>query len=141
MNLIKILMVSMLGICAIVDFKWKKINIIILVPFFFAGILCNIKYALLSPFCVLAGMGIGIIVIAIGFITKGKIGSGDGAILIVTGLFLGFYDNLMLFLMATFLVAVIGAVLLLFKRVDKNYEIPFIPILFVTFIGDLIIWS
>jgi len=141
MTLIKILIASMLGICAIVDFKWKKINILLLIPFFIAGILCNMKYQLLSPTCVFAGMGIGIVVLAIGFVTRGRIGSGDGAILIVTGLFLGFYDNLLLLLIATFLAAVIGAILLLFKRVNKNYEIPFIPFLFVTFIGDLMIWS
>lgn len=141
MVLIKILVASMLGITGIIDFKTKKVNLLMIVPFFILGIICNLKYGVLSPTSIVGGMGIGVILIGIGIITGGKIGSGDGFVLIATGLFLGFYDNLFLVLTATFLVAVSGSILLLIKRVDKNYEIPFIPFLFISFLGDLILWS
>lgn len=141
MNLVKILVASLLGFAGIVDLKWKKVNLLFLIPYIIAGILCNLKYQLLAPISIVGGMVIGIVMIGIGMITKGKIGIGDGIILIVTGLFLGFFDNLFLLLSATFLAAMIGALLLLIKGVNKNYEIPFIPFLFIAFIGDLILWS
>lgn len=141
MQVIKILVASMLGITGMIDIKWKKINILIVVPFVIAAIICNMKYDLLTLTSILGGMAIGLVMIGIGIITRGKIGIGDGVILMVTGLFLGFFDNLFLLLSATFLSAMIGAVLLLIKGVDKNYELPFIPFLFLSFLGDLILWS
>jgi len=141
MDVIKILVASMLGISGIIDFKWKKINILLFIPFFLLGIFCNVKYGVISPVSIVAGMGIGILVIGVGMVTQGKIGSGDGVVLIMTGLYLVFYDNLFLLLTATILASVLGALLLLTKRVDKNYEIPFIPFLFLSFLGDLVIWS
>lgn len=141
MNTIKILVLCMLGIAGIVDLKWKKINILLIIPFLIAGIICNLKFKFLSFPVILGGMAIGLIMFLVGAITQGKIGYGDGLILIVTGLYLGFFDNLFLLLSATFLAAIIGVLLLLIKRVNKNYEIPFIPFLFLAFLGDLILWS
>lgn len=141
MDTIKILVVSLLGIAGIMDIKWKKVNLLVFIPFIVAGILCNLIYKVISPASILGGMAIGILILIISFVTRGKIGSGDGAILIVTGLFLGFFDNLFMLLSAAFLVAIVGAVFLLIKGVNKNYEIPFIPFLFISFIGDLILWS
>jgi leader peptidase (prepilin peptidase)/N-methyltransferase len=141
MILIKVLVASMLGISGIIDLKWKKINILLIIPFLVAGIVCNLMYDLLSLASIMGGIGIGIVIIGIGVISRGKIGCGDGVILIATGLFLGFFDNLLLLLSATFLAAILGAILLLIKGVNKNYELPFIPFLFVSFLGDLILWS
>ncbi|MFA9376867.1 MAG: prepilin peptidase [Lachnotalea sp.] len=141
MNIIKILVASMLGIAGLVDLKWKKINIMLIMPYLLAGIICNIKYEVLSLVSIMGGIVIGIIVIGIGVITHGKIGCADGIILIATGLFLGFFDNLMLLMTASFLASIIGAVLLLIKGVNKNYELPFIPFLFISFLGDLLLWS
>lgn len=141
MDIIKILVAGMLGINGIIDIKFKKINLYLLVPFLIGGILCNIFYNILSFKSLLGGVGIGVGMLIISFVTRGKIGSGDGAILIVTGIYLGFFDNLFLLLMATFLSSITGAVILLIKGVNKNYEIPFIPFLFVSFVGGLLLWS
>jgi leader peptidase (prepilin peptidase)/N-methyltransferase len=141
MNTIKILVISMLGIAGIADLKWKKINIILIIPFLIAGIICNLQFKLLSLTAILGGMAIGIMILLVGAVTQGKIGYGDGIILTVTGLYLGFFDNLFLLLSATFLAAIIGVVLFFIKGVNKNYEMPFIPFVFLAFLGDFVLWS
>jgi leader peptidase (prepilin peptidase)/N-methyltransferase len=82
-------------------------------------------------------VAIGVSVLIISLVTKGKIGSGDGVVLMITGMCLGFFDNLFLLLTAAFLSAIVGIFLLLIKKVNRNYEIPFIPFLFVSFVGGL----
>lgn len=141
MEIIKILVACMLGIAGVMDMKYKKVNLLLLIPFVVAGILCHLFYNMISPASIVSGMAIGIVILFISYVTRGKIGSGDGVIVIVTGLYLGFYDNLFMLLTATFLAAIVGAILLLLKGVNKNYAIPFIPFLFISFIGDLILWS
>lgn len=140
MVVIKILVLTMLSIMSIMDLKSKRINLYFLIPFLVSGVICNLSYQLVPLTSLIGGVGIGIVLLMISFVTKGKIGSGDGIILMVTGLFLGFYDNLLLLLSATFLSAIVGAFILLKKGMNKKYEIPFIPFLLLSFAGGLIIW-
>lgn len=123
------------------DLKWKRINLYILIPFLVSGIICNLSYQLFPIASLLGGVAIGVVLLMISFVTRGKIGSGDGVVLMVTGLFLGFYDNLLLLLSATFLSALVGAFILFIKGMNKNYEIPFIPFLLLSFIGGLMLWN
>jgi leader peptidase (prepilin peptidase)/N-methyltransferase len=141
MVVIQILVAGMLGINGLTDVLWKKINLLLVAPFFLAGIVCSIVYHMVSPISILAGMGIGMVMLAVSVMTRGKIGIGDGILVITTGLFLGFFDNLFLLLTAAFLAAVVGTGLLFTKRVRKNDEIPFVPFLFIAFVGDLLLWK
>lgn len=141
MEVVKILVIAMLSITSIMDLRCKKINLFLLIPFLMSGIICNLYYQLLPITSLVGGVGIGIVLLIISFVTRGKIGSGDGVILMVTGIFLGFYDNLLLLLSATFLSAIVGAFILCIKGMNKNYEIPFIPFLLISFAGGLLIWN
>lgn len=139
MEAIKILVIGMLSIMSIMDLKWKRINLYLLIPFLVCGVICNLFYQLLPLASLIGGVAIGIVLLVVSFVTKGKIGSGDGIVLMITGLYLGFYDNLLLLLSATFLSAVVGAFILFIKGMNKNYEIPFIPFLLLSFAGGLLI--
>lgn len=141
MNLNEILVTGLLLIAGIIDIKYKKVNILLLFLFIIIGIISDLYYQKLSLMSILGGITIGAAIVVIAMITQGRIGKGDGMVLIVTGLFLGFFDNLFLLFSAAFLAAILGAILLIMKRVNKNYEMPFIPFLFIAWIGDLILWS
>lgn len=137
MEIIKVLVVALLGFASIMDLKWKKINLIFLLPFVIAGLICSVLYKVVPITYMIGGVAIGVSVLIISLVTKGKIGSGDGVVLMITGMCLGFFDNLFLLLTAAFLSAIVGIFLLLIKKVNRNYEIPFIPFLFVSFVGGL----
>ncbi|WP_099467360.1 prepilin peptidase [Konateibacter massiliensis] len=141
MDTIKILVASMLGIAGIMDLVYKRINVLLLFPFIVAGVACNFIYKPLSLLSILGGMTIGLAALLVCFVTREKIGKGDGIVLVVTGLFLGFFDNLFLLMSAAFLAAGVGILLLIGKLVGRNYELPFIPFLFLAFLGGLMVWS
>jgi leader peptidase (prepilin peptidase)/N-methyltransferase len=93
------------------------------------------------PFCEkvvlmsrVGGLIVGLVVIMISKITAGKIGMGDGILLCVTGIGLGFWANMELFGIALSLAAVLSIILLMLHIVDRKKSIPFIPFLFAGYL-------
>lgn len=77
----------------------------------------------------LFGAMTGGVVLLIAFVTKNKIGCGDGLLLIATGALLGLKVNLFMFLFGLFLASLKGIWLLLSGKGNKNTDMPFIPFL------------
>lgn len=119
---------------AIQDLFTKKIKV-------WMVILCALFVCICIPFCKtqslldrISGIILGIGVVLLSRITKGKIGFGDGLVLCVTGLGLGFWGNLELFALALAIAAAFSIVLLIFRRVSRKHSIPFIPFLFISYL-------
>lgn len=110
------------------DFRRKSISVYGLAVFLAAALLARI-FLIGDIAAGLAGGGIGICVCALGKISRGQIGFGDGLLLTATGLLLGFWMNMELFLTGLFLCALfsMGAIVLLHK--GKSFRIPFVPFL------------
>lgn len=130
-NIIKLIIAAMLLYCGIQDTLKKKISLWVLIT---AAVLTGICI----PFCSIAsvpdrigGTVIGITVIIISIATVGKIGMGDGLLLCITGLGLGFWANLELFAIALFLAALVSIFLLIARLADRKKSIPFVPFLLI----------
>jgi leader peptidase (prepilin peptidase)/N-methyltransferase len=132
--LIKIILSAILLFCGVQDLLKKKI-------FLWMIILGTLLTGICIPFCHsislwnrFGGIMIGIIVIVISLATAGKIGMGDGYLLCVTGMGLGFWGNLELFAIALLLASVVSIFLLIFRMADRKKSIPFIPFLLVGYV-------
>ncbi len=82
---------------------------------------------------VIKSWGPGILMLAVGKLS-GKIGSGDGSVLLVTGSILGSVKITKVFAGSLLLAAVTAAALLMLRKVRKNDKIPFMPFLTVSVI-------
>lgn len=82
----------------------------------------------------MGGMAVGACVILLSFITGGKIGTGDGIILCITGLGLGLWGNMELFCLALFLAAGLSIILLALRKANRKMGIPFIPFIFAGYL-------
>ena len=72
----------------------------------------------------------GISLLLVGKLSGWAVGSADGIIVLVLGIYLGFWQVLSV-LSGAFLTAVMAAgFLLAVKKKDRKYEIPFIPFVF-----------
>jgi len=81
----------------------------------------------------------GVIVFLFGWLSGGQIGAGDGAIVLVMGLWLGYEKTIAILLLAMLLCGIFCGVLLVFKKVGRRTEIPFIPFLLIAYlIGRMI---
>lgn len=123
----KAVLVAVLLSCGIMDFLRKRVYLWMLAA---GGILVSV----LLPFCHeislasrLAGAAAGAAVILLSIITGGKIGMGDGILLCITGLSLGFWGNMELFCLALMLAAGLSIILLVLQKADRRMSIPFVP--------------
>lgn len=131
---IHIILGTMLLFCGLQDLRKKKV---VLWMILLGAILILLCLFLTDSFSVTESMGgalVGLTVVMISKVTGGKIGMGDGFILCVTGLALGFWSNLEVFAIALFVAAIFSIILLIFRLADRNKSIPFVPFLLFGFL-------
>lgn len=75
-----------------------------------------------------AGLIPGGFILIIAYLT-GKIGYGDGWLLLIVGLVLGYRSSIILFLSSLFLISAMSITLILVKKAKKEMELPYIPFL------------
>jgi len=120
--------------CGVQDIIKKKVYLWLLAAGGLVSLLCIPFCSDISLYSRLAGVIVGVGVILLSFITGGKIGLGDGVLLCITGLALGFWGNMELFGLALMLAAVLSIILLAFRKVDRKKSIPFIPFMFAGYL-------
>lgn len=115
-----------LAVMAVIDRRHKKIPVI-------PGVVCMV---FIIPAQIMAGKPmagwlpgilIGILLFLISKLSRGEVGQGDALVYLVTGLALGFFKNLELFMLSLFFAAMVGLVLLVLRRVGRKHAMPFIP--------------
>lgn len=127
----------LLLVAAVQDMKRKEVSIWLLGIFGVLGIpvtLLNGAGGTAALPGALGGAAVGLLVILMSRLTEGAIGMGDGLLLTVTGIYLGFQENLFLFLCGAFLAAALSVVLLILKKVTRKTSCPFIPFLFAGYL-------
>lgn len=119
---------------AIQDIRYKRINTWIIISGFVIIVICMPFSVSINLMERSLGLLTGLSLMGISKATGGKIGMGDGMLLCVSGVGLGFWANLELFAIGLFLAAVVSIILLIIKRVNRKYSIPFVPFLLMGYI-------
>ncbi len=121
-----------LWLCAIFDIRSKEIPAALLGAGLFTTLAVNVwnaaggKGSLLETgFCLLPG----IFLLLVGFLTREKVGYGDGLMLLVVGLCSGFYGCLFALCVSLVLSSVISLLLLGLHKVRRDSRIAFAPFL------------
>lgn len=128
---------GLLGIESIQDIREKKLTVWLICAFGVCGAVCHLIYERGEYQSLLGGIAVGAAMIAVSLLTKGRVGLGDGLVLFVTGIFLGFRQNLTLFMVSQVLTAVYALFLLTIRKKGRGYEIPFVPFLLIAYVGML----
>ena len=63
------------------------------------------------------------------FLTREKVGYGDGWVLLMIGLFSGFFQCFLILLVGLLLESTVAVILLALKKIQRDKEIPFSPFL------------
>lgn len=113
------------------DIRKREISMINVGVFGVLGIPVRLILDMNNWFGMIAGALIGLAVLISAKITREKIGYGDGWLLVVTGIYLGFRYNLFLFTISLFLSAAVSIVLLICKKVNRKSTMPFAAFAFL----------
>lgn len=117
-------------ICAVCDIRKKEIPLVTVI----AGIIFSILIKILeiifgntTVISVVYEIFPGLFFVLLSFCTKEKIGYGDGLILIVCGMALGFDQCFIGLCIALLFSSVFSIVLLILHKVKRNSGLPFVP--------------
>lgn len=133
----EVLMGIWLLLCSVQDVKEKRISIFLIAA---GGMLLSVTFLIIGGVPVmtrLSGLLLGLLLLVIGRLLKGQIGAGDGMIICITGICLGFIKNLNLMLFGLSLAALVSLFLLIFKKAGRKDTIPFVPFLLLSYLGGI----
>lgn len=119
----------LLAILAWIDVKTKTVPVVLIGVLALFLALTGFYIKLSIPFMVF-GCIPGMVALFITYVTKGKLGKGDGLILLALGIGCGLDRVMLVWGIALTMAAVTGIVLLVLKRATRKTELPFVPFLF-----------
>lgn len=128
---IEILLFLLLGICAVMDGIKREIPL----AFVWFGIITAVVLRLQgtigeeSFFMAVLSVLPGLMFWLISFVTREKVGYGDGWTLIMIGLFAGMWKCFLILLIGLVSESVIVLILLAVQRISRDRRIPFVPFL------------
>lgn len=129
----KIILLGLLGICSLEDVKHKQLRVIYILMFGIGGVVLHLFVPICSIYSILCGMLLGVLMLLISAVTRGSVGMGDGVLLVVTGVYLGGYQNLVLLMTGLLLSALWSLGLLALKKKKRKDEIAFVPFLLLSY--------
>lgn len=116
------------------DLKTKQIRVLQVIAFAVIGLLIDIflkPYSLLS---ILGGVAVGMLVYLFSIISNEKIGKGDAMVVMVSGLYLGFINTVVVLWLASIFAAIFGTIMVSRYGRKLDLEIPFVPFLLFSFL-------
>ncbi len=129
-----ICMIVMLLHMSVEDIRKRTVPVIPMMIWGMAGVLLHLYNGRISYVSMLGGLIPGIVVYVLSILTHEKIGKGDAILLVITGIYMGFWGNIFMLWIGMIMAAVGGVISMTFFKKGKNYELPFVPFLFAGFL-------
>ncbi|SCW66184.1 Type IV leader peptidase family protein [Lachnospiraceae bacterium C10] len=123
-------MMGMLGICSLEDIRSRQIRAMVIGLAGAMGVFWHLMNVRLSIWDMMGGGLVGCAVYLLSVMTGEKIGKGDAFVFMVTGIYLGLWDNVILLLLSSFLASVLAGIMVLFFHKKKTDPLPFVPCIF-----------
>ncbi|MDD3217592.1 MAG: A24 family peptidase [Lachnospiraceae bacterium] len=128
---------SIMILLSIWDVWRRKIPCRICLVGFIVRIPLQFLYESFSWMVLAAGVVPGVILLVISYLTREKIGYGDGWGVAMLGWYVGIWNIVQMLSVALLLSAVYALGLLVIKKVPRDKEIPFLPFLLVGLCGGI----
>ena len=132
-------LVCLYGLTSYEDLKTRQVRVIEVLIFGVFGIFFNLICKPHTAISVLGGVLVGAGVYIFSIFSKEKIGKGDGLIVMVTGLYLGFRSTLYLLWISSVLAAMVGTVFIKRHGEKMDFELPFVPFLMAGYLIQFIL--
>ncbi|MBE5970526.1 MAG: prepilin peptidase [Lachnospiraceae bacterium] len=138
----KTLLLVFLFIVAMFDIKTKQVSSKLCGIFAVCAIVLLIVSKLsgreISIFSYIGGILIGVLFIVVAKISAGAIGAGDGMVMAVAGLYVGFERNLEILFIAFLAAALVGIILWITRKKKRKETMAFLPFILTGYLASLI---
>lgn len=134
----KILIGIVLAGISVEDYKKRSVSLLKIMLMVFIGIAGILIFDCYTIPMGILGLLPGLSIIGISYVSRGKIGLGDGLVLCALGFFVGINHVFIMLISALFIAAFFSAGMLLCKRFAWKSEMPFIPFILMGYIGAVL---
>lgn len=121
-----------LFILAAIDVRIKKI------PIWIVAVGAAAAFSIIQPgksgVLALAGAAVGVVFLIVSKVTNEGLGYGDSLVILVMGIYLGFWELLGVLVVAFLLSSIFAVIYLIRKKLDRRAGFPFIPFLFLAYL-------
>ena len=128
---IELLLFLFLAVCAVFDGLRRQIPLVVVWLGMLTAICLQIAGSMEEAnfFSTMISLTPGVGFFLLSFLTKEKVGYGDGWVLLMIGLFLGLYRCFLILLLGLAMESVAGIVLLALRKIQRDRASPFSPFL------------
>lgn len=137
-NIINAVLLIFLAVAAYWDCKEKQIGLNIVLAGAVTGIVLQMAAREARVSDILSGVCVGLLMLFLSWMTRESVGAGDGLILMVSGIFLGFWKNISMFMTALVMTGMVGLFLIAVKKKGRNYRLPFVPFLLAAYLFQIL---
>ena len=126
----------MLGICAYSDIRSRVINVLLVAGFGALSLVFHLVSGDMPPVSIVTALLPGAVLLLISRLTKGKLGEGDGVVIMALGLMTGGLDGVRILTAGLIFAAATGVILIIAGYRKYTNTMPLIPYIF----GGYIYW-
>lgn len=119
----------------LIDLRKKEVNILLCISVALVGLIYEIFISKTDILSIILGILPGIFLMLTSIVTNEEVGKGDAVILSTIGIFLGLKKTILVLIYALFSTIIIGGILLLIRKKNKKYKIPFVPFILFSYIA------
>lgn len=121
------------------DLRSREVDVCKIIIFFLTSLFLKL-FCMGAPVSeIIKGIIPGVTVLLIGYFSKQEIGYGDGAVIVVLGICLGFARVISILTGAFVCMLAVSVILVIIKRKMVGTSLPFIPCILVSYIGGFFI--
>ena len=111
------------------DIQVKRISVYALITGGLLSVIYQVVEGKMDMLLILGGVLTGGMFLLISRVTREGVGYGDSFLILILGIYLGFYQLLIVLSMAFFLLLCVALPVLWFKKMSRKYTLPFLPFL------------
>ncbi len=130
-----ITLILCLVVCSFYDIRKKAIPVVTILISGAAILLLSMLDKRTSLADSMVGLLLGVSLLALGKVSKGAIGIGDGLIMLLVGWVMGIYGGCVVLFYSLFLACIVSIILMCLKKLTKKDAIPFIPFVLISYLG------
>lgn len=128
---------AFLTLFSVEDIKKKKINLIPVALFLLCGIIFQCLAKNLTFLEILGGASLGVFLLCVSRVSHEAMGYGDGLIFLVTGVFLGVWENFQLLFTSLVTAFVFSAIQIFIRKKSGKDEMAFVPFIWISYLIHL----
>ena len=121
------------------DIKRQQLSLESIIIFLAAGMIIRLFVLKTGMLEIISGMALGLFCLIISKITGEAVGYGDGLVILVIGVCLGIQGAVITLCMSFVIMMVLAIFLLIEKGFGYNAALPFVPCIFVAYVGGLLL--